>query len=52
MYHGGFLTPLNDIDANFKLDPQIYTFDDTLWFDPATKTVNRATGKLVVRVRH
>ena len=47
MYHGGFLTPLNDIDPNFKLDPQVYTFDDTLWFDPAKKTVNRATGKLM-----
>ena len=47
MYHGGFLTPLTDVDPNFKLDPQVYTFDDTLWFDAATKTVNRATGKLM-----
>ena len=47
MYHGGFLTPLTDIDPSFKLDPQIYTFDDTLWFDAATKTVNRASGKLM-----
>ncbi len=47
MYHGGFLEPLKNIDPNFQLDPQVYTFDDTLWFDSKTKTVNRQTGDLL-----
>lgn len=47
MYQGGFLEPLKEIDPNFKLDPQIYTFDDTLWYDSKTKTVNRKTGDLL-----
>lgn len=47
MYHGGFLEPLTNIDPEFKLDPQIYTYDDTPWFDATTKTVNRETGDLL-----
>jgi multiple sugar transport system substrate-binding protein len=47
MYYGGFLEPLKNIDPNFKLDPQIYTYDDTLWFDSKTKTVNSKTGDLL-----
>ena len=47
MYHGGFLEPLTNIDPEFKLDPQIYTYDDTLWFDSETKTVNSETGDLL-----
>ena len=47
MYHGGFLEPLTNIDPDFKLDEQIYTYDDTLWFDSETKTVNRETGDLL-----
>lgn len=47
MYHGGFLEPLKNIDPNFELDPQIYTYDDTPWFDSETKTVNRETGDLM-----
>lgn len=47
MYHGAFLEPLSNIDPAFKLDPQLYTFDDTPWFDARTKTVNRTTGELM-----
>jgi multiple sugar transport system substrate-binding protein len=47
MYHGGFLEPLKNIDPEFALDPQIYTYDDTPWFDAETKTVNRETGDLL-----
>ena len=47
MYHGGFLEPLKNIDPGFELDPQIYTYDDTPWFDSKTKTVNRETGDLL-----
>jgi len=47
MYHGGFLEPLTNIDPEFKLDPQVYLYDDTPWFDAETKTVNRETGDLL-----
>ena len=47
MYHGGFLEPLKNIDPDFKLDDQVYTYDDTLWFDSQTKTVNSKTGDLL-----
>lgn len=47
MYEGGFLEPLTNIDPDFTLDPQIYTFDDTLWYDSETKTVNAETGDLL-----
>lgn len=47
MYYGGFLEPLNSIDPDFKLDPQIYTYDNTLWFDSKTKSVSRETGDLM-----
>jgi multiple sugar transport system substrate-binding protein len=47
MYHGGFLEPLQNIDPSFKLDPKIYSFDDTPYYDAAKKTVNAKTGKLM-----
>lgn len=47
MYYGGFLEPLKNIDPKFDLDPQIYTYDDTPWFDSRTRTVNRQTGDLL-----
>ena len=43
-YHGGFLTPLNEIDPNFKVDPQVINYDDTAYWDPKTKTNNARTG--------
>ncbi len=45
-YHGGFLTPLGDIDPAFKLDPQVLSYDDTAYWDPKTKTNNAQTGSL------
>lgn len=47
MYQGGFLEPLKNIDPAFELDSQIYTFDDTPWYDSQTKTVNRENGDLL-----
>lgn len=47
MYHGGFLEPLKNIDPDFELDSQVYTYGDTPWFDSANKTVNRETGDLL-----
>ncbi len=47
MYQGGFLEPLKNIDPDFELDPQVYTFDETPWYDEKTKTVNSETGQLM-----
>jgi multiple sugar transport system substrate-binding protein len=43
-YHGGFLTPLNDIDPSFKVDPQVIAYDDTGYWDAKTKTNSAKTG--------
>lgn len=45
-YHGGFLTPLGDIDPSFKLDPQVLSYDDTAYWDAKTKSNNARTGSL------
>lgn len=47
MYEGGFLTPLTDINADFKLDPEVYTFDDTVYYDSETKLLDAQNGKLM-----
>ena len=46
MYIGGFLVPLSEIDSGFKLDPEVYTFDDSVFWDPKTKRVDKA-GQLM-----
>jgi multiple sugar transport system substrate-binding protein len=45
-YHGGFMTPLEEIDPTFKLDPEIISYDDTAWWDEAKKANTTKTGKL------
>lgn len=45
MYFGGFCEAITDIDSGFKLDPGIYTHNDTVFFNPADKSMN-AKGKL------
>jgi multiple sugar transport system substrate-binding protein len=46
MYFGGFVEPVLDIDPAFKLDPDIYTLDNTIYFDAAKKTM-APSGKLM-----
>ncbi len=46
MYHGGFLKPINEIDANFKLDPQMIRYDNTVFWNEASKT-HDPNGKLM-----
>jgi len=46
MYAGGFLEPITDIDPGFKLDPEIYTLGDTVYYNAQKKTVT-ADGKLM-----
>lgn len=47
MYYGGFLTPITDIDPSFRLDAQVYTYDQTVCFDAAKKVLSCETGKLM-----
>lgn len=46
MYAGGFLDAITDIDPGFKLDPEIYTLGDTIYYNAQKKTVT-ADGKLM-----
>ena len=39
MYFGGFCEALSDIDTGFKLDPGVYTHNDTVFFNPADKSM-------------
>lgn len=46
MYFGGFVEPIAAIDPSFKLDPDVYTLDNTVYFDADKKTMS-ASGKLM-----
>jgi multiple sugar transport system substrate-binding protein len=46
MYFGGFVEPILDTDPSFKLDPDVYTLGDTIYFDPAKKVMT-PSGKLM-----
>ncbi|WP_181408231.1 ABC transporter substrate-binding protein [Pararhizobium mangrovi] len=47
MYQGGFLEPLTDVDPQFKLDKDIYTFDDSVYWDAKDKRIDAKSGKLM-----
>lgn len=46
MYAGGFVEAISDIDPGFKLDPDVYTLGNTIYFDPKTRAMTPA-GKLM-----
>ena len=46
MYFGGFVEPITDIDPGFRLDPEVYTLGDTIFYDPAKRAMT-ASGKLM-----
>jgi multiple sugar transport system substrate-binding protein len=46
MYAGGFIEPISDIDSGFKLDPSVYTLNDSVYFDAKAKTMT-PSGKLM-----
>lgn len=46
-YTGGFIQPLTDIDADFKLSEDIYTFDDSVCWNAETKTITCDGGDLL-----
>ena len=47
MYKGGFLKPLTEIDPGFKLDKDIYTFDDSVYWDAKSERLDAKTGVLM-----
>lgn len=47
MYHGGFLEPLKNIDPDFELDPQVYEYGGTPWFNSETQALGKETGELL-----
>lgn len=46
MYAGGFVEAISDIDPGFKLDKDVYTLGDTVYYD-AAKKVMAPGGKLM-----
>ncbi len=50
MYAGGFLRPLNEVDPAFKLDPAVYTFDDSVFWNAATKRVDPKGALMTVPI--
>ena len=46
MYAGGFVTPVQDIDSGFQLDPDVYSLGDTVYYNAERKTVT-SDGKLM-----
>lgn len=45
-YTGGFIEPIPNIDPAFALGPDIYTFDDSVFWDPEAKRIDATTGSL------
>lgn len=39
MYFGGFVEPIHAVDPGFRLDPEVYTLGDTIFFDPEKRTM-------------
>ncbi len=50
MYVGGFLQPLDTIQPGFKLDPAVYTFDGSPWWNPETKRIGPENGGVLLTV--
>ena len=47
IYNGGFLEPITDIDPAFALDPDIYTFDNSVYWDPETKRIDPRPARCI-----
>jgi multiple sugar transport system substrate-binding protein len=39
MYFGGFVEPIHAIEPGFRLDPEVYTLGDSIFFNPDSKTL-------------
>jgi multiple sugar transport system substrate-binding protein len=47
MFDGGFLTPLTDLDSQFKLDPGVSTYGDTVYWNDKLHAFDPKGGKLM-----
>lgn len=45
-YTGDFIEPLTNIDPDFTLNPDMYTFDDSVYWDPEAKRIDAKNGQL------
>lgn len=46
-FDGGFIVPPTDLDPSFKLDPQVSTFGDTIFWNEKLRTFDATGGKLM-----
>src|SRR5205814_2254474 len=46
-FDGGFLTPVNDVDPSFKLDPGISTYGGTIYWNEKLHSFDPRGGKLM-----
>ena len=46
-YTGGFVEPLTNIDPEFALSPDIYTFDDSVYWNAEEARIDAETGELM-----
>jgi len=47
IYSGGFLTPIEEIEAGYTLPENVLDFDGALYWDETRKVMNARTGKLM-----
>lgn len=47
MYTGGFLRPLTEVRADFKLAPELYSFDGSCYWDAGAKRIGGPGAKLM-----
>lgn len=47
MFAGGFLIPPQEVDPDFKLDPNVSTYGDTIYWNSERKLLGRSDGKLM-----
>lgn len=47
MFDGGFLMPLDELEPGFKLDPDISTYDGTIFWNEALRTFDPENGSLM-----
>ena len=46
-FDGGFLAPVTDVDPSFRLDPQVATYGNTIFWNDKLRTFDPRGGKLM-----
>ena len=49
-YTGGFVEPLKNIDPDFSLNPDIYTFDDSVYWDAENQRIDPEAALMAVPI--